>query len=47
MVAMDQIDISIEQLGQNRVIFSLWFFNQTINDWADTGNWVNLSIEAS
>ena len=42
-----QIDISIEQLGQNRVIFSLWFFNQTINDWADTGNWVNLSIEAS
>ena len=42
-----QIDITIEQLGQNRVIFSLWFLNQTINDWADTGNWVYLSIEAS
>jgi uncharacterized membrane protein len=40
------VTISIDQLGSNRVIFELWFFNSTKKDWDYTGNWVNLSIEA-
>jgi uncharacterized membrane protein len=38
------VTISIDQLGSNRVIFELWFFNGTTLEY--TGNWVNLSIEA-
>ena len=38
------VTISIDQLGNNRVIFELWFFNGTTLEY--TGNWVNLSIEA-
>jgi len=40
------VTISIDQLGHNRIIFELWFFNVTKNDWDYTGNWVNLSVEA-
>lgn len=40
------VTISIDQLGSNRVIFELWFFNGTKNDPDYTGNWVSLSIEA-
>jgi len=39
-----QVTISIDQLGSNRVMFELWFFNGTAPEY--TGNWVNLSIEA-
>jgi uncharacterized membrane protein len=38
------VTISIDQLGSNRVIFELWFFNGIALEY--TGNWVNLSIEA-
>lgn len=41
-----RVTISIDQLGHNRVLFELWFFNVTKNDWDYTGNWVNLSLEA-
>ena len=40
-----EVTISIDQLGSNRVIFELWFFNGTKNE-VYTGNWVSLSIEA-
>ena len=41
-----QVTISIDQLGHNRIIFELYFFNVTKNDWDYTGNWVSLSLEA-
>jgi len=40
------VTISIDQLGHNRIIFELCFFNVTKNDWDYTGNWVSLSLEA-
>ncbi len=40
------VTISIDQLGSNRVIFELWFFNGTKNDFDYTGSWVSLSVEA-
>ena len=40
------VTISMLQLGSNRVIFELWFFNVTKNDFDYTGNWVSLSVEA-
>lgn len=40
------VTISIDQVGSHRVIFELWFFNGTKNDWDYTGNWVSLSLEA-
>jgi uncharacterized membrane protein len=40
------VTINIDRRGSNIVIFELWFFNATKNDWDYTGNWVNLSIEA-
>ena len=40
------VTINIDQLGSNRVIFELWFFNSTKTDWDYTGKWVNLSVEA-
>jgi uncharacterized membrane protein len=41
------VTISIDQLGRNRVIFELWFMNTTSLEDEYTGNWVNLSVEAS
>jgi uncharacterized membrane protein len=41
------VTISIEELGSNRVIFELWFLNTTSLEDEYTGNWVNLSVEAS
>lgn len=38
------VTINIEQMGSNRVIFELSYFNGT--NLVYTGNWVNLSIEA-
>ncbi len=40
------VTINIEQLGTNRIIFELWFFNGTTNDPEYSGNWVNITIEA-
>jgi uncharacterized membrane protein len=40
------VTISIEKIGNNTVIFELWFFNETENDWNQTKSWLNLSIEA-
>ena len=39
------VTISIDQVGHNRVIFELWFFDET-NTPKYTGNWVSLSLEA-
>jgi len=39
------VTISIDQLGSNKVIFELWFFDETENGWEQTGIWINLSIE--
>ncbi|MCW4015398.1 MAG: DUF1616 domain-containing protein [Candidatus Bathyarchaeota archaeon] len=41
------VTINIDQLGNNRIIFELMTFNNTINDWQYTGNWVNISVEAT
>jgi uncharacterized membrane protein len=40
------VTISIDQLGSHRIIFELWSFNVTKNDFDYTGNWVCLSVEA-
>jgi uncharacterized membrane protein len=40
------VTISIDQLGSHMIIFELLFFNKTENEWEQTGNWINLSIEA-
>jgi len=39
------VTTSIDQVGHNRVIFELWFFDET-NTPKYTGNWVSLSLEA-
>ncbi len=41
------LDITIDNLGSNRVILELWFLNRTSLKREYTGNWVNISIEAS
>jgi len=41
------VTISIDRLGHNRVIFELWFFNETTDEFDYTGNYVYLSIEAN
>jgi uncharacterized membrane protein len=41
------VTIRIDQLGYNRVIFELWFLNTTSLENQYTGNWVNLSVQAS
>lgn len=41
-----QVPISIDRQGNNRIIFELWFFNQTENDWSYTGTRFNFSVEA-
>jgi uncharacterized membrane protein len=40
------VTINIDQPGSNTVIFELWFFNETKNDWTQTGSWLNLTTEA-
>jgi len=40
-----QVEINIDQLGSNEIIFELGFLNAK-EKWVDTGNWVNLQIEA-
>jgi len=39
-----KVEIEINQIGINEIIFELGFINE--EKWVDTGNWVNLSIEA-
>jgi len=39
------VTISVDQLGRNRILFELWFFNATKNE-LYTGNWVSISIDA-
>ncbi|MCW4034694.1 MAG: DUF1616 domain-containing protein [Candidatus Bathyarchaeota archaeon] len=40
------VPITIEQLGHNRIIFELWFFDDS-NTLTYTGNWVTLTVEAT
>jgi len=41
------VTISIDQLGHNRIIFELWFFDKEAEDGLEySGNWVSLSLEA-
>jgi uncharacterized membrane protein len=40
------VTVTVDQLGNNRVIFELWYFNRTSLEKEYTGNWVNISIEA-
>ena len=41
------VTITIDQLGSNRVILELWYMNATSLKPEYTGNWVNISIEAT
>jgi uncharacterized membrane protein len=41
-----KVDIEIEQLGTNRIIFELSARETDATDYEYTGNWVNLSVEA-
>ena len=41
-----QVTINIDELGSHRIIFELWTFNETENDFLYSGNWVNLTLEA-
>jgi uncharacterized membrane protein len=41
------VTVTIDQLGSNRVIFELWYLNGTSLKHEYTGNWVNISVEAS
>ena len=40
------VTINIDQLGSHRIIFELWFFDETENILKYTGSWVSLSLEA-
>ena len=40
------VTINIDRVGSNRVIFELWFFDETENILKYTGSWVSLSLEA-
>jgi uncharacterized membrane protein len=42
-----QVTITIDQLGSNRLIFELWFFDETKGYTDYTGRWVCLSLEAT
>ena len=42
-----QTTLTIDQMGHNRILFELWFLNATSSNLEYTGNWVNLSVEAS
>jgi uncharacterized membrane protein len=39
--------ISIDQTGHNRILFELWFLDETKNEFVYTGNYVTLSVEAT
>ena len=41
------VTITIDQLGSNRVILELWYLNRTSLEPEYTGNWVNISVEAT
>ena len=41
------VTITIDELGSNRVILELWYLNRTSLEPEYTGNWVNISIEAT
>ena len=40
------VTVIIDQLGNNRVIFELWYLNGTSLEPEYTGNWVTISVEA-
>jgi uncharacterized membrane protein len=42
-----EVTITIDQLGSNKVTFELLFLDETENSWNQTGNWINLTIEAT
>ena len=43
----EKVEIPITQLGTNRIIFELFTWNATTEEYDDyTGNWVHLSVEA-
>lgn len=41
-----QVTVNIDQPGQNRLLFELWFIDEAQN-MSYTGCWVNLSVEAT
>lgn len=41
-----EVNITINELGTNRIIFELFIWNPTTTKYEYTGNWVNLSVEA-
>ena len=41
------LTINIDTLGTNRVIIELWYLNATSMNTEYTGNWVNISVEAT
>ena len=41
------VTITIDQLGSHRILFELWFLDETKNEFAYTGNYVSLSVEAT
>ena len=40
------VTLTIDQLGHNRILFELWYIDETQN-MGYTGNWVDLTVEAS
>ena len=40
------VPITLEQVGNNRIIFELWFFDDS-NTLIYTGNWVTLTVDAT
>lgn len=42
-----EVNITIDELGTNRIIFELFVWNETATDpgYEYTGNWVNISVE--
>lgn len=42
-----QVTISVDQVGMHRIIFELWFFDETEDYLEYSGNWVSLSFEAT
>lgn len=42
----EEVQITIDQLGTNRIIFELFIKNVTSSKYEYTGNWVNLFVEA-
>ena len=40
------VTISIDQSGHNRILFELWFLDETKDEFVYTGSYVNLSVEA-